>query len=256
MTRALKKVLAVSFAALMGVACLAGCAGGGSATSSSSASQEPSTSSASSQASSSSSEQSSEAAESDELTIGEEVEGALDVLFLNDTGAEITSFGIVPGAAADETVELMAADATWPVAKEARVFAEAASGDLLTLTFTSGGVQYQLHDVDFGALDEASIMLEDDVAYLSFDQDGNAMSTLQQEYDIAHPAAVEDQVVDEAVEQGADEAVDEGAAYEEPAYEEPVADEEPTVTYYEEDPAVDEAPDQSEDACVTDIVLN
>lgn len=229
MTDILDKRVAACLVALMAAMCLmiAGCASGGDSTSASAGGSE----SAASGASFSVVSEASSSAASEELSFGEKTATALIVAFSNETGSDITGLAAAPVGIQDTQVELMKAGESLPKGEEAKVYLEPVNDGRFTLSFACAGTQYQLHDVDFARLDAASILLQDDVAYLTVVLDGNPISTLQEEYDIAHPPAAPP------------------AAEPEPTYYE-----EPAETYYDE-PAAD-APAQSEDACVDDVILN
>lgn len=221
--------LAVAFAL---AACLAlvGC-GGSSGASSSSSSADSSFSAEPTEASSSASSSSAAA----EAAFGTKSATTVDILFTNQTGAPITALSATPTVTADSARNLMADSDQIAAGKSARVYLEPVGQETFTLTFLCNGVPYALHDVDFSRITEASICLEGDVAYLTTTIDGNAISTLQQEYDIVHPP------VAEAPQQEAEQYYDQGGEGEAVYYDEPVAE---------------EAPAQQEDSCVDDIVLN
>lgn len=225
------------------VACLmfAGCGGSSSSVSSSSAeasSSSAATSSASSGSASSASASSGSAQAEGELVFGEKTATAIGVPFTNETGADITALSAVPSSGTGAAVALMKDGDVFPSNKKAMIYVEPGADGVYNLTFLSGGVARELHNVNFPLITEASIRTEGDVVFIGAMIGGNLVSSLQEEYDIVHPPAAEPQAVET---QAADEPANEGEVY----YEE--------VEYT--DDSGNDAPAQSEDGCVTDIVL-
>ncbi len=195
---------------------LAGCAGSSQA---SSASQSSSASSESSESSSSA---------EDELVFGEQTATALGIIVRNETGADITQLS-AQAVGEEATVALMKSGESLPADKQATLYLEPKVGGenegVFTLTFLVGDTQRQLHNLNLLLIHEATILVRDDVAYITAMIDGNPVSTMQEEYDIAHPPAVE----------------------------------EPEPEYYYEDYGNyggGGEPAQTEDSCVSDVILN
>lgn len=179
----------------------------------------------------------------DTLVLGEETETALNVMFTNETGNEIANIAVVPAGVTDEPAFLMTEEQVLAGSKKASVFTEP-YGEQRTfdVVLTIGDAQYVLHNLDFSQLSEVTIRMDGNVAYIESLIDGQPVSTLQQEYDIANPPA------DEAAQPSPEEqaAVDSAPA-------QPYTD--PAAT-----PAAPTAPTQApvpqvEDRCVNDLVL-
>lgn len=135
---------------------------------------------------------------------------------------------------------LMAAGQSVADGEQVTVSVKPADNALCNMVIECEGARYTLHNVDFATVQNAVIHREGDVAYLEFTSGGNAISTLAQENEIAHPVA------QEPAPAPAPAPAETGSAQETTYYEEPV--------YYDQ-PAAGQAPAQGEDACVTDIVL-
>ena len=205
---------------------LAGCASSASSSASSSSS---------SGASSSGSSASSASSSAQGTAFGEQTGTALGVLFENETGAEITALRAVPAAGEGAVVQLMKADDKWPAGGEATLYIEPGpAAGVYNLTFDDGGVERTIHNIDFNRAPKVSILVQDDLAYITTTVDGSVVSTHEEEYAIAHPAAEEPQ-----------------AGEPEEYYEEPVA----SYDDYGADAGAGEAPAQGDDNCVTDIIL-
>ena len=176
------------------------------------------------------------------LAFGENTGTALGIVFKNETGAEITEMSAMPTNGEGAPVVLMQAGEALPAGSEAACYLEPAGDGAFDLSFLVGGQQRQLHGVNFGLLSAASILAQDDVAYITTTIDGNPVSSLQDEYDRAHPPVAEEP----AQEDGGN--VDEPVYY----YEEPA----PAEPAPAEPAPAEQAPAQEEDGCVTDVILN
>lgn len=207
----------------------------------------------------------------DILTIGEELEDVEGILFTNKTGVDISAVEIVKADSESESGDNLALSAEkWENNKDAEVFFKSEVDTKYDLKITCDKERFTLHAVDFSELTGADggivISMQDGIAYLQYTKDGKTVSTLDAEKAIVESeseATEEDSENDaddngeSADDQSGQDVYEEEIAYEQPAYEEPVYEEpayqEPA---YEEPAPAPEAPDQSGDQCVTDVVLN
>ena len=212
---------------------LAGCSGASSQSSAAASSGSASASAASSAASTSTASTSASAsasassASAEALVFGTQSPTAMSIVVKNETGADITDLSAQSTAEGSAPVALMKAGESLPAGKQATVYIEPQANSVFTLAFLAGGAQRQLHNLDPNRVHEADFRVEGDVAYITTTIDGNPVSSLQEEYDIAHP----------------------------PAQQQSEPEPEPEPEYYYEDNGGG-APAQSEDGCATDIILN
>ena len=212
---------------------LAGCSGASSQSSAAASSGSASASAASSAASTSTASTSASAsasassASAEALVFGTQSPTAMSIVVKNETGADITDLSAQSTAEGSAPVALMKAGESLPAGKQATVYIEPQPSSVFTLAFLAGGAQRQLHNLDPNRVHEADFRVEGDVAYITTTIDGNPVSSLQEEYDIAHP----------------------------PAQQQSEPEPEPEPEYYYEDNGGG-APAQSEDGCATDIILN
>lgn len=218
-TEAIKKISGYLIVGLMLIGCLAALGCAGESSSSSSASEEFV----------------SVASENSILVVGDESDSALNVVFTNGTGQEITDIAIIPAGAQDAPAFMMAEAEKVAGTEQVSVFREPVNEKtVFDVIIAMGETRYTLHNLDFAAMDHATIRLEGDVAYIETVIDGKPYSTLQEEYDIAHPPAASE----EPVEAYGGE-YDGGAIYNNaPVYDAPVTG----------------GPDQSEDVCVDPVL--
>lgn len=256
------------FASILAVAlcvALTGCGG--------SSSQSASAASSSASASTSFSSESVE----EDLTFGEKTPTALSIVFTNDTGADITALSATPATGEGAAVQLMQGQDVFPAGKQATVYIEpSTSNGVYNLAFTNGVSTRQLHNIDFNRSEKASIRVEGKTAYISMTVDGKTVSTLQDELNLASAASADaaaaapaaaaaaataTAATDDLSAQAAEnaESVD-GDDAGEPEANDDAADDggNGEEVYYEESYADDagDAPAQSEDHCVTDVILN
>lgn len=238
--------------------------------------QSAQSSSAASSSASASTSFSSESVE-ESLTFGEKTSTALSIVFTNDTGTDITALSATPATGGGEAVQLMKAQDMLPAGKQATVYVEpGTSNGVYNLSFTSGASSRELHNIDFKSIEKASIRVEGKTTYISTTVDGKTVSTLDDELAYAGTAvaaagtaaagtaagaaavASDSAGSDSLAAQSAGEAEpaqDEGDAVEPEDNQDPDANGEGFVEYYD-DSYADDAPAQSEDGCVTDVVLN
>lgn len=214
--------------ALVVAACiaLAGCAGAPAQSSSGASGASGASAQSSSASASAASESSSSSKASEGLTFGEKTATALSFTVKNDTGAALSALSVSSAAGEGASVPIMKEGEALQAGEQATIYFEPVAGGLINAAFLVGADERQLHNVDTMLLGQASIKVEGDVAYLTAQVAGNPVSTLQDEYDLAHPPVVEEQY------------------YEEPVY------------YSYEGNGGGGAPAQTEDACVSDVVLN
>ena len=203
---------------------LAGC-GGQSATSSSESS-----------ASSESLEASDQAVNPD-VVIGTDADGAKSIVVTNTTGKTITNVAITESGADVEPVFLMDEGDEWKDGQVAELFYKPVGSDVYDVQLQCGEETYTLHSFSFAGAENVVVAFGSDVAYVTFDRDGNLVSSLEDE--VARKAAA-DAAAAEAT------AAEEAAFAEEYYESEPVYYEEPQPTYN----APSQAPAQSGDQCV------
>lgn len=191
--------------------------------------------------------------------VGTQAGASKAVVLADNLGADISQASVNVSGSEDEPT-MLEIQGTWADGGEAMVFVPEANGEAESdLVLTAGKKEYVLHDVDFSEFDEADVQVEGKVAYLSYEADGQTVSTLEHEKELAEKAKADAEAAEaaakaqeeaeaaaqaEAEAQAAAEAEAQAAA-EEPVYEEPVYEE----PVYEE-PVAEEAPAQSGDQCV------
>ena len=158
----------------------------------------------------------SEVAEAQMLKIGEDADGALSMVITNELGKKITDIAFASAGSEDEPAYLMTSDQVWKSGEQAKVFFEDAGDDVNYDVYVKvKDAEYTLHNMKLDGVEELSICIEDGVAYATFERDGDAISTLRDEADLAEQAAAE-----EAEQAAAEEEYYEEEYYEEPAQEE------------------------------------
>lgn len=208
--------LAAAFAALIA---MAGC------------SSSAPVSSASASASSAASE---EAAPQTDLTVGAESDSAKSIVVGNNLGKTITNIAFVAAGSEAEPEFLMADGEEWADGAIALINYHPSEEGVYDIIVKCGDEQYTLHGFATEGAEGAAINLEGDIAYLTFEKDGNVISSLADETARAEEAAA-------AAEAAAEAAAAEAAAAEEVYYEEP--------TYVEPAPTYN-GPAQTQDSCV------
>lgn len=225
-----KKYLSLFVAALMcmSLLTLAACSSGGQQSSSSAASSSESASS-------------SAAAPEPNVTYGDKSSTSKSLLLTNKVGAPIINVAVLEAGSTAEPVFLMDEKEMWADGDLAEINFDSAASGLYDIYLTIGDQNYVLHNFDLADVENVEVMLEGDVAYVTLDRDGNAVSSLADETEIhdAAVAAAEAAAAEaEAAEQYVEEYVEEYTYYEEPA-----------PTYNAPAPTYD-APAQTEDSCV------
>lgn len=187
------------------------------------------------QASSASSASSSAEAASQEfdVAVGKESNTARTLVVKNATGKAITGLALGEAGSADDaltTLEVQGGE--WADGQKAAIYYEPTSTSFFDIQLKCGEDVYKLHEFNVDGADNIEVMMEGDVAYVTFERGGNVISSLSEEMAI-HDAKIAEE---EAAAAAAAEA--EAEAAQEYYYEE-------TTTYNA--PA---APAQTEDQCV------
>ena len=197
-------------------------------------------------------------------TVGTQSDSAKSIVLSNGLGSDITQVSVNPSGVQGAATALEV-EGAWADGSAAQVFIpEENQSAPCDIALTTGSGEYVLHEIDLSAFEEAQVLAEGEVAYLSYEVDGQTVTTLDHENELIAQAkaaeeaakkAAEEQAKKEAEEAAAKKAEEEAAkkAEEEAAQaeaeaaaaaEEEVYYEEPEVTYEEEAPA------QSGDSCV------
>lgn len=187
------------------------------------------------------------------LTLGQKSGTALQVVFTNGTGADITGFALMAVGSTEGPAPLMTAGEVLKDGKKALVYTEPAGDALFDVVIQCADKQFSLHDLNFQKMETATIRLEGDIAYVETVIDGNAVSSLNEERD---RAAAQAEAEAQAAAAAAGEAAQPAGEAAQPAAEtaQPAAEPAEETAYYEE-PAPADSPAQSEDTCVSDVVL-
>ena len=209
----------VVLAAILALA-LAGCSGGQGASSSSS---------------SASSESGVEVVEETMTVFGDEGANG-NVVIENGLGSPVTAVIVAPSNASDAAVDLPVQNGPWKAGDSAKIyFAHDGAVSAYDVTLEAGGQAYVLHGIELPKIETATLMLDGAFAYLSYESNGESVSTLAHEQELAAAA--------EAA--AAEAAAAEAAAAEAAAAEAAAAEAAANEVYYEE-----QAPAQSSDSCV------
>ena len=171
-----------------------------------------------------------------DVVVGKESNTARTLIVKNSTGKTITSFAFGEAGAADDALtSLEVQSGGWADGQTAAIYYEPTSYSFFTIQLKCGEDAYKLHEFNFDGAENIEVMMEGDVAYVTFERGGNVVSSLSEEMAI-HDAEV---VAEEAASVEA----------------EAEAEAEAETYYYEEAPtynapAAPAAPAQSEDQCV------
>ena len=216
-----------------------------SAAASSAASPASSTAaSAASESASSASASKSSAATQEVLEFGVTSDEALTMLVGNELGTAITDIAFAETGSEDAPSYLMEDDDEWAAGAKANVhFNGQGEGAKYDVYVEAGDNEYVLHNMNIDGVKELTIRLEGDVAYAEFKRDGDAISTLSDEMEIA---SRENNNENADVEEGYED-YDEDYYYDDSDEEDYSEDE-----YYDdsEDYEDYEDVDQEEDSCV------
>ncbi|MBO4352290.1 MAG: hypothetical protein J5818_02220 [Eggerthellaceae bacterium] len=180
---------------------------------------------------------SSEAAEQvADVTIGQESNTAKTLVMKNATGKTIDTVALgETGTEADSLISLEIDGGEWADGQTAAIYYEPTGASFFDIQLTSGEETFMLHNFNFEGVENIEVMMEGDVAYVTFERGGSVVSSLSEEMSIH----------DEAV------ALEEAAAAEAEA----LAAEAEAQTYYESTPTYNEPapaaqPAQTQDSCV------
>lgn len=169
-----------------------------------------------------------------DVVVGKESNTAKTLVVKNSTGKTITGFAFGESGSADDTLTALEIQGgEWADGQIAAIYYEPTSYSFFDIQLNCGEAAYKLHEFNFDGVENIEVMMEGDVAYVTFERGGNVISSLSEEMAI-HDA----EVVAEEAAAAAAEAEAEAEAY---YYEE-------TPTYNA--PAAPAAPAQSEDQCV------
>jgi len=165
-----------------------------------------------------------------DVVVGKESNTAKMLVAKNSTGKTITGFAFGESGSADDTLTALEVQGgEWPDGQIAAIYYEPTSYSFFDIQINCGEAAYKLHEFNFDGAESIEVMMEGDVAYVTFERGGNVISSLSEEMAI-HDAEV---------------AAAEAAAAEAEAQ----AQAEAETYYYEETPTYN-APAQSEDQCV------
>ncbi len=182
-------------------------------------------------ASTSSSAASEESAQEFDVAVGQESNTAKTLIVKNSTGKSINEVALAEaGSEADGFKVLEVEGGEWADGKTAAIYYEPSNAYSFDIQLKSGEESYMLHEFNVDGAENIEVLMEGDVAYVTFERGGNVISSLSEEMAI-HDAKI-------AEEEAAAAAAAEAEAAQEYYYEE-------TTTYNA--PA---APAQTEDQCV------
>ena len=187
-------------------------------------------------ASTSSSAASEEAATQEfDVVVGKESNTAKMLVVKNSTGKSINEVALAEaGSEADGFNALEVEGEEWADGKVAAIYYEPSNAYSFDVQLKSGEDSYMLHEFNVDGAENIEVLMEGDVAYVTFERGGDVISSLSEETAI-HDAKIAEE---EAAAAAAAEAEAEAEAAQEYYYEE-------TTTYNA--PA---APAQTEDQCV------
>lgn len=224
-----KVLLAVVAASFAAVVAMAGCT--------------PSAPTAQSSSSAAASEEA-VAAKADVVIGGESYTGE-SIVLANQTGKTITNIAVSKSGAAADAYFLMADGEQWADGQKAQVNFQPEGDGFYDISIKCGDETYVLHNFMLQGAENIAINLEGNVAYLTLERGGNAISSLADETAwasmTAEEIAAEVEQAPAAEETGNVEGetyVDNSSTYVEP------------TTTYEAPAAAPAAPAQSEDQCV------
>ncbi len=183
-------------------------------------------------ASTSSSAASEESAQEFDVAVGQESNTAKTLIVKNSTGKSINEVALAEaGSEADGFKVLEVEGGEWADGKVAAIYYEPSNAYSFDIQLKSGEDSYMLHQFNIDGAENIEVLMEGDVAYVTFERGGNVISSLSEEMAI-HDAKVAEEEAAAAAEAEAE------VAQEEYYYED-------TSTYNA--PA---APAQTEDQCV------
>lgn len=179
-------------------------------------------------ASASSSATSGESVQEFDVAVGQESNTAKTLIVKNSTGKPINEVALAEaGSEADDFKVLEVDGGEWADGKTAAIYYEPSNAYSFDIQLKSGEESYMLHEFNIDGAETIEVLMEGDVAYVTFERGGNVISSLSEEMAI-HDAKIAEE----------EAAAAEAEAAQEYYYEE-------TSTYNA--PA---APAQTEDQCV------
>ena len=195
------------------------------------------------QASSASSSATSEKAATQEfdVVVGKESNTAKTLIVKNNTGKSISQVAFAEaGSEVDDYVVLEVEGGEWADGKTAMIYFEPSNTNSFNIQLTCGEDAYTLHEFNVDGAENIEVTLEGDVAYVTFERDGNVISSLSEETAIHDAKVAEEEAAAAEAEAAEEEAVEEEYYYED------------TSTYYEDTSTYNApaAPAQNEDQCV------
>lgn len=184
-------MVAVAAALVISLAAVTGCGGQAASSSSAASSGASAASSAASESNSTNSlavsdRESVPASANADLTIGVSTITSIAFVMTNDLGQTITDIAFCAAGTTGELTYLMTSDQPWENGKVAVVsFEKRAVGVNYDIHIKAGDNEFVLHDLDLDGVRAIAMRMENGVAYATFDRNGSAVSTLQQETDLA-----------------------------------------------------------------------
>lgn len=189
-----------------------------------------------------SSDQSEEAPAAD-VIVGEESDTTATIMVEDGMGVAITNIAITPTDSKLAPTYLMKEGDAWADGQLAQVFYQDEGDVAYNIQLTCGEKNYEVHNVELASLEGITLCLQDDVAYVSYESDGETVDTLAAETEL-HQAELKAQ---EEAEAAAAAAAEEAAAAE---AEEAAAEDEGSYEEYAQEDYYYEEPAQAEDSCV------
>ena len=175
-----------------------------------------------------------------DVVVGKESNTTKTLIVKNNTGKSINQVALAEaGSEADDFAVLEVEGGEWADGKIAIIYYEPSSTSSFNIQLTCGEDAYTLHEFNVDGAENIEVTMEGDVAYVTFERDGNVISSLSEEMAI-HDAKVAEEEAAATEAEAAEEAVEEEYYYED------------TSTYYEDTSTYDApaAPAQTEDQCV------
>ena len=185
-------------------------------------------------ASTSSSAASEEAATQEfDVVVGKESNTAKMLIVKNSTGKSINEVALAEaGSEADAFNTLEVEGGEWADGKTAAIYYEPSNAYSFDIQLKSGESSYMLHEFNVDGAESIEVLMEGDVAYVTFERGGNVISSLPDETAIYNAKIAEEEAAAAAAAEAEAESAQE--------------------YYYEETPTYDApaAPAQTEDQCV------
>ena len=182
-------------------------------------------------ASASSSATSEESVQEFDVAVGQESNTAKTLIVKNSTGKSINEVALAEaGSEADGFKVLEVEGGEWADGKTAAIYYEPSNAYSFDIQLKSGEESYMLHEFNVDGAENIEVLMEGDVAYVTFERGGNVISSLSEEMAI-HDAKI-------AEEEAAAAAAAEAEAAQEYYYEETTTYNAPAAPAQTEDPGV------------------